>query len=48
MGRNIFQSDSPIAMIQAVRKVVHEAMKPEHALELFKTLRSEFKQPVGA
>jgi putative autoinducer-2 (AI-2) aldolase len=48
MGRNIFQSDSPVAMIQAVRKVVHEAMKPEHALELFKTLKSEFKQPVEA
>lgn len=48
MGRNIFQSESPVAMIQAVRKVVHEAMKPEHALELFETLKSELKQPVGA
>jgi 3-hydroxy-5-phosphonooxypentane-2,4-dione thiolase len=48
MGRNIFQSDSPVAMIQAVRKVVHEAMKPEHALELYKTLKSEFQTPVGA
>ena len=48
MGRNIFQSDSPVAMIQAVRKVVHEAMKPEHALELFRTLKSEFTQPVEA
>ena len=41
MGRNIFQSDSPIAMLQAVRKVVHEDMRPEHALELFETLRHE-------
>jgi putative autoinducer-2 (AI-2) aldolase len=48
MGRNIFQSESPVAMIQAVRKVVHEAMKPEHALELFKTLKAELKQPVEA
>jgi 3-hydroxy-5-phosphonooxypentane-2,4-dione thiolase len=48
MGRNIFQSDSPVAMIQAVRKCVHEAMKPEHALELYETLKSEFKAPVGA
>jgi putative autoinducer-2 (AI-2) aldolase len=48
MGRNIFQSESPVAMLQAVRKVVHEAMKPEHALEFFKTLKSEFKPPVGA
>ena len=28
MGRNIFQSDSPVAMLQAVRKVVHEGMCP--------------------
>jgi putative autoinducer-2 (AI-2) aldolase len=43
MGRNIFQSDAPEAMIQAVRKVVHENMKPEHALELYQTLKSEGK-----
>ena len=41
MGRNIFQSDAPLAMIQAVGKVVHESMKPEEAHELFLTLRSE-------
>ncbi len=41
MGRNIFQSDAPVAMIQAVQKVVHELMKPEHAFELFQTIRHE-------
>jgi 3-hydroxy-5-phosphonooxypentane-2,4-dione thiolase len=41
MGRNIFQSDAPTAMIRAVGKVVHEAMKPEHAFDLFQTLRRE-------
>lgn len=41
MGRNIFQSDAPAAMIQAVRKVVHEVMKPEHAYDLYQTLKSE-------
>jgi putative autoinducer-2 (AI-2) aldolase len=41
MGRNIFQADAPAAMIQAVRKVVHELMKPEHAFELYQTLRNE-------
>ena len=41
MGRNIFQSDAPAAMIQAVRKVVHDNMKPAEALELFRTLKSE-------
>lgn len=43
MGRNIFQSEAPVAMIQAVQKVVHELMKPEHALELYHTLRHERK-----
>lgn len=43
MGRNIFQSDAPAAMIQAVRKVVHEDMKPKEALEMFETLKNESK-----
>jgi len=43
MGRNIFQSDAPVAMIQAVNKVVHEFMKPAEAYELFQTLRNEKK-----
>jgi putative autoinducer-2 (AI-2) aldolase len=41
MGRNIFQSDAPVAMIQAVGKVVHELMKPEHAYDLYQTLKHE-------
>jgi putative autoinducer-2 (AI-2) aldolase len=41
MGRNIFQSEAPTAMIQAVNKVVHEAMKPKRAYELYQTLRRE-------
>lgn len=41
MGRNIFQSDSPAAMLQAIRKVVHEKMKPKEALELYQTLKNE-------
>jgi len=43
MGRNIFQSDAPEAMLQAVRKVVHEDMKPKQALELFETLKKQKK-----
>ena len=31
MGRNIFQSDTPEAMIRAVGAVVHESVKPEDA-----------------
>ncbi|HKT13167.1 MAG TPA: 3-hydroxy-5-phosphonooxypentane-2,4-dione thiolase [Terriglobia bacterium] len=43
MGRNIFQSEAPAAMIQAVGKVVHESMKPEQAYEFYHTLRHEKK-----
>jgi putative autoinducer-2 (AI-2) aldolase len=39
MGRNIFQSDAPAAMIQAVRKVVHENEKPEIAFQFYQDLK---------
>lgn len=39
MGRNIFQSDAPTAMIQAIREVVHNNMKPAKALEVYEALR---------
>ena len=41
MGRNIFQAGDPIAMIQAVRSVVHNREKPEKAYELYNTLKNE-------
>ncbi len=41
MGRNIFQSDAPAAMIQAVRKVVHENLSPKEAFELYQTLKNK-------
>lgn len=41
MGRNIFQAGDPIAMIQAVRAVVHDREKPEKAYELYNTLKAE-------
>ncbi|HME44942.1 MAG TPA: 3-hydroxy-5-phosphonooxypentane-2,4-dione thiolase [Syntrophorhabdales bacterium] len=37
MGRNIFQSESPVAMIKAIRKVVHEGEKPKAAFDFFMT-----------
>lgn len=40
MGRNIFQSDAPTAMIRAVRGVVHDNLKPAEALDLFRSLRA--------
>jgi len=41
MGRNIFQSQAPAAMIQAVAKVVHEDAHPDEAFELFNDLARE-------
>ncbi|MEJ2167754.1 MAG: 3-hydroxy-5-phosphonooxypentane-2,4-dione thiolase [Desulfobacterales bacterium] len=38
MGRNIFQSEAPVAMIQAVKAVVHENETPDKAFELYNTL----------
>ncbi len=43
MGRNIFQSDAPIAMIQAVRAVVHENVKPAQAYKLYQSLKAQGK-----
>ena len=44
MGRNIFQSEAPQAMIAAVAAVVHKNMKPKEAFELFNT----FKRRAGS
>ncbi len=37
MGRNIFQSDSPVGMIRAVRAVVHENAGVEQAWEIYRS-----------
>ena len=43
MGRNIFQSGCPVAMIQAVGQVVHKLEKPKKALDLYKTLKAKIE-----
>ncbi len=40
MGRNIFQSDHPIAMLKAVGRVVHEQLAPADAYEFFREQRA--------
>ena len=40
MGRNIFQSDTPVAMLKAVNAVVHDGETPERALEMYNDLKS--------
>ena len=41
MGRNIFQADAPVAMLQAVRAVVHDNEIPEKALDLYNSLKNQ-------
>ena len=41
MGRNIFQSECPTAMIQAVKAVVHDDETPDKALDLYHTLKND-------
>lgn len=40
MGRNIFQSEDPVAMIKAVHAVVHHNETAERAYELFLSEKS--------
>lgn len=41
MGRNIFQSQAPVAMMKAVNRIVHEGATPEEAYEFFNSIRAE-------
>ncbi len=41
MGRNIFQSDSPHGMMQAIHAVVHGSAKPKEAYEIYRQVKSE-------
>ena len=41
MGRNIFQSDAPKAMIAAVNAVVHKGARPSEALDVFKSMQAK-------
>ena len=39
MGRNIFQSTSPVGMIKAVNAIVHKKATPKEAFEVFKSVK---------
>ena len=41
MGRNIFQSENPTAMIQSIRAVVHENYSVDEAFEMFNKLKGQ-------
>ncbi len=40
MGRNVFQAEHPVAMIQAVKAVVHDNLKPRDAFAMYNDLKS--------
>jgi len=43
MGRNIFQSDSPIGMMKAIKAIVHGNETPEKAYEIYQTIKNTVK-----
>ncbi len=47
MGRNIFQSEDPVAMIQAVQSIVHQDVNPTEAYELFEELRGAAEREIA-
>ena len=40
MGRNIFQSDDPLAMVQAVRGIVHDGIDSKEAFDMYNELKN--------
>jgi putative autoinducer-2 (AI-2) aldolase len=40
LGRNIWQDEHPVAMIRAIRAVIHENFAPEQAQELYESVKS--------
>ena len=44
MGRNIFQAEDPIAMVQAVQQLVHGGLTPDQAHNLYLELKSTKKK----
>lgn len=44
MGRNIFQSDSPVGMIQAVRAIVHKRATVDQAFEVYQGMKGGKKR----
>ena len=41
LGRNIWQNDFPVAMIRALRAIIHENASPKEAQELYDSIKNE-------
>ena len=48
MGRNIWQNDHPVAVIRAIRSIVHENNKPKQAHDLFLSIKNEESKKVAS
>jgi len=44
LGRNIWQNDFPVAMIKAIRSIIHENATPKEAQELYDSVKSGKQQ----
>jgi len=40
LGRNIWQNEHPVAMIKALRAVIHENATPKEAQEIYESIKS--------
>jgi putative autoinducer-2 (AI-2) aldolase len=47
MGRNIFQSDSPVGMIRAVRAIVHDKAPVEEAYHIYENAKGAKAKRAG-
>lgn len=47
LGRNVWQNDFPVAMIKAIRAIVHENASPKEAQELYDRVKSREATPSG-
>ena len=41
LGRNIWQNDFPVAMISALRAIIHDNVTPKEAQELYDSLKNK-------
>lgn len=44
LGRNIWQNENPVAMIRALRAIIHENASVKQAIDLFNTVKDEKKK----
>ncbi len=44
MGRNIFQAEDPVAMIQAIKAVVHKNFTPNKAFSMYEDIKADNKR----